>query len=257
MKKILLISLLVISSLFLVSCKDKKIVDNTYEVVFFTYKNDTSVPTIKNISPGSKIEKPTNPIRIGFVFKGWSTVHGSSLESNVFDFDNQVIEKSFTLFAIWEAGSYTIDYHLNGGSFGSNQVPEYEFDGNKRVTFIEPSRLGYQFGGWYLLPIEELGPKDKRVTNTDGIHESINLYAKWDPLKFLVTFNANTDGVSGIPTPSPMLVEYQSLINFPILEDTATHKFVGWFDVVGVEYVNGTPFTKTSRTFANAKWVLK
>ena len=46
--------------------------DDSVTVIFYTYRNDAQVPSLYNVEPNSKIEKPNIiPIRPGYEFDGW------------------------------------------------------------------------------------------------------------------------------------------------------------------------------------------
>lgn len=256
MKKLIAIILVLIALPLLVSCRDKQIKHTTNQVVFFTYRDDASIPTLYGVETGSKIEEPADPIRIGFRFEGWYTDFSVKTEETKWDFDVDIVEKSMTLYANWSTGNYSITYNLEGGSFRPNDKIVYEFSGDKTVVFTNPSKVGYSFGGWYNKPIDEITPADKAITSTKDIFYDLELYANWIPVRYNVTFRINNDGVTGLPNPPILRVDYGTPINFPIPENTATHRFIGWFDANDLEYINGQAFTTTYNTVVFAKWVL-
>lgn len=90
-----------------------------------------------------------NPIRDGYVFKGWATLPNSASEQfnpgGVYNLNQDI-----TLYAVWAKGRFTIHYDANDNGEGT-KVPE---DQTKNINIdmtlneTEPSRNGYIFKGW-------------------------------------------------------------------------------------------------------------
>lgn len=88
----------------------------------------------------------TKPTRTGHTFKGWSTSStattatwsaGGTYTANATD----------TLYAVWQANTYTVSYNANGGSGApSSQTKTY----GKTLTLSNtvPTRTNYNFVGW-------------------------------------------------------------------------------------------------------------
>lgn len=88
----------------------------------------------------------TKPTRTGYKFKGWSTSStattatwsaGGTYTTNATD----------TLYAVWQANTYTVSYNANGGSGApSSQTKTY----GKTLTLSNtvPTRTNYNFIGW-------------------------------------------------------------------------------------------------------------
>lgn len=87
----------------------------------------------------------TKPTRTGYTFKGWATsasgsvayASGASYTANA----------SVTLYAVWQAITYTVSYNANGGSGApSSQTKTY----GKTLTLssTKPTRTNYTFKGW-------------------------------------------------------------------------------------------------------------
>ena len=88
----------------------------------------------------------TKPTRTGYTFKGWSTSStattatwsaGGTYTTNATD----------TLYAVWQANTYTVSYNANGGSGApSSQTKTYGKTLTLRSTV--PTRTNYNFIGW-------------------------------------------------------------------------------------------------------------
>lgn len=221
MKKILSIITLMLVSLLLVSCRDRKFQSKHINVSFYTSRFGFEMDPILNLEPNSLIPEPTViPLREGYNFQGWYT---DLNYTKLWDFDNDRIkDKSIILYAKWGAGFFNIDYVLNGGSYPNDfkELSEYPEDqrdpetneellkylfykvGDNKIIFT-PQRTGYKFAGWYTYQEYEWpnAPEGTDIPRVPGDHGHITLpttqaknivmYAHWDLLRSNVTFNLN------------------------------------------------------------------
>ncbi len=104
--------------------------------------------------------------------------------------------KDVTLYAKWERIANvecTIDYRLNQG-FNNEDNPYYYTIGDE-FDFLEPTREGYQFCGWYTGPFFEPSSRMKGITpETEG---DIILYARWEKKRKAVVINSITSQLTG------------------------------------------------------------
>ena len=186
-----------------------------------------------NTTYGSKITKPSNPSKSStsaatFTFVGW---YKDTTLNQAFDFDNDTITESITLYAKWDATpvEYTVTFNSNGGS---NVLPQSIEYGNKLEKPQNPTKegtetVGYAFAGWY---------KDSLLTeafdfDNDTITTTTTLYAKWDTLnKYTVTF----DSKGGSDVTSQVVLE-GSLIDKPTdptkePSGDEYYDFAGWYE---------------------------
>lgn len=116
MKKIrgLLIFLIMFFTCFFVSCQNE-VENGKYQIVFNlmggTY-ND-SEESVKLISENDEVITPITPVRVGYIFMGWSSKLGQNMISDI-DF-TKPINTSTVVYAIWSLPKIT--YELNGGFF--------------------------------------------------------------------------------------------------------------------------------------------
>lgn len=85
------------------------------------------------------------PTRTGYTFVSWNTSSdgsGTSYQSG----SKYTSNESMTLYAIWEANTYSISYNLNGGSYGSNHPTSGKY--GSTITISNPTRDNYTFTGW-------------------------------------------------------------------------------------------------------------
>lgn len=120
----------------------------------------------KEVTVGGSIEKPTNPTKEGYTFKGW------------YEGENEVTfpytpEADTTLKAHWEAKVFTVTFDTDGGSAVSAQTVKYNMTANKPSQ--DPTKGGAIFAGWY---------KEKTFKNEFDFLKPITaettIYAKWE-----------------------------------------------------------------------------
>lgn len=135
----------------------------TYEVKFVS--GGDAVLDVVKVKENDMVEKPTDPLKEGYVFDGWY------LNGEKFDFSTKII-KDIVLEAKWIKESsfiYTITFDSNGGS----EVESIQIESNGTIDNLPiPKKDGYKFIGWYV--------GDKKVDSNTKITESLTLIAKWE-----------------------------------------------------------------------------
>jgi len=164
----------------------------TYTAVFKAVPVSTSVHIVEfdtsgaddiadvSVTDAEKLTKPQDPVRNGYIFKGWFT---NKELTDEYDFENAVVS-SFTLYAKWEKKQSS----GSGGGGGGTSYCTIEFetdDGSgtekKRIAYNsklkkpeDPTKDGYTFEGWYI--------DEKLETPYDfdtRVKKGFTLYAKW------------------------------------------------------------------------------
>ncbi len=247
-KKIVLLMISLFLLTGMVGCQDQKAYNDLYTVIFYTGA-DTSIikPTyidsLFEVEEGSLVERPEDPTSNGATFLGW---YKEKAAINEWDFDNDRIYESTVIYSSWEITEYAIEYIIDeaGGTFMDPPITTYSVLNN--VIFTSVAREGSRFVGWVLTPIDEYKVGDPILESTTGYYEDLHLYALFDNKDYIVRFRSNLEGV---PNPTIYTIEFSEEMNFPVLPDTATKHFVGWFALDGTEtgewgpqYVNGEVF---------------
>ncbi|MDE7263402.1 MAG: InlB B-repeat-containing protein [Anaeroplasmataceae bacterium] len=196
--------------------------DPTKVKVLFNSKGGSLVPDLTDVEIGSKISKPTDPVREGYTFLGWFKDEDGPLTGK-FNFEEEVITEGITLYARWEINIYTVTFNSNNGSSVESQKVQYDHVASRPVS---PTREGYIFAGWFT---EAAGIHEFDFVNTK-ITGNITLYAKWTPNSstsdvFTVTFNSK-DG-SYVPAIENILPG--SKIQRPTDPIREGYRFLGWF----------------------------
>ena len=110
-----------------------------YDKLQVSINSGTSNNNDENITGyGSKIERPDDPEKDGYEFKGWY------VKDEEFDFDSEVTEDT-QIEAKFDIIQYTINYNLNGGE--AENPREYNVE-TESFDLVNPTKQGYNFAGW-------------------------------------------------------------------------------------------------------------
>lgn len=147
--------------------------------------------------------------------------------------------------------TWKVTFDSKGGSAVSQASVK---DGEKVAKpATDPTREGYQFGGWF---------SDADCTqvfdfNNTTITKNTTLYAKWVPngedMEYVVTFDLNGHG--GTTAPAPVTVTEGGKLTAPTPPTDAEYNFVGWYkDVAGTDEFDFENDTITEAITLYAKW---
>ena len=128
-----------------------------------------------------------------------------------------IISSNQTLYAQWEACTYTVKYDSNKPGTASASVSgttansSHTYDSSKALTSNGYSLTGWTFAGWNTKSDGSgtsyaNGASVKNLTSTCG--GSVTLFAQWTAKQFKVTFNAN--GGTGTANPTSKTCTYDS-----------------------------------------------
>ena len=116
----------------------------------------------------------TKPTRTGYSFQGWSTSTDSSVEYS--PGATYSANASVTLYAVWKANTYTVNYNANGGS-GAPGAQTKTYGVTLKLSTTKPTRTNYNFLGW------GTSPSATSVAYAAGANYTANsgitLYAIW------------------------------------------------------------------------------
>ncbi|MDO4362415.1 MAG: InlB B-repeat-containing protein [Eubacteriales bacterium] len=191
----------------------------------------------------------TTPTRDGYTFKGWNTDpsgNGTAYEAG------KTISVAYgsttTLYAQWEEKSAPgpnpptdlletkLIYNANAAdavNVDPAVVTQNVAHGEKAqfiVTSDKPTRPGYTFAGWSIIPDAEVAYNPDSVVEVEAGAEMI-LYAVWvKNVKLEIIYNGNADGVQNIPGPDVEWVEPNGSFVFTIANGPTRpgYRFVEW-----------------------------
>lgn len=192
----------------------------TIESTFIT----TNDERVAGISYGSEINTPLVS-KTGFEFLGYYDTDNQLIDSNYY----YESDKTFT--ASWQLVDYNINYHLDGGINNENNPNTFTIESN--LSLLEPSKQGFEFGGWYTSPTFE---SQYQITTINGLSGDLDLYAKFTPITYSLTMNNNGGTYGAIITfyDGDEIIYSSSLLYSEYIEDFTPNSkegylFAGWY----------------------------
>ena len=185
--------------------------------VTFDSKGGTAVPPQSKVC-GDKVDAPSGVTKDGYALEGWYTDEQLT-PTKKWDFDNNTLTEDITLYAKWIA-LHTVTFHPNNGeSDFTETVEDGKFANGPTPTF---SKTGFTFDAWYT---DDGAWNDKWDLATRPVTADVDLYAKWKPVTYTITFNAN----GGSPTPAPQSKHYGEKADAPTGVTQAGYTLEGWY----------------------------
>ena len=198
--------------------------------------------------------KPNEFTKHGYTFAGW--LREGTTSPVIGDGDPITITANTTLIAQWTPVTYTINYDANDGTVTPASFSK-TFDTEYTGTLATPTKLGYDFGGWY---VDDDTFATAFTSTTDiyveGQTTPYYIYAKWTPVTYTITYNANGG------TASPTSFEKTYGVEYTGTFATATkmgYTLEGWYVDNGTfanPYTSTTDIYNTTSTIFEifAKW---
>ena len=151
-----------------------------------------------------------NPTKKGYAFIGWTGTDLGDKTMEVVVHSGSYGDRTYT--ANWQVNTYVITYNPNEGIL-ANTIQTVTFD--KEEALAVPSRLGYEFVGWF----------EGTQAYTDGVwcaDKNVELKAEWKIVNYEIKYN-----LDGGTTTNPL--SYTILDNISISEPKKTgYSFDGW-----------------------------
>lgn len=116
----------------------------------------------------------TKPTRSGYTFQGWATSSGGSVAYVAGA--NYTANAAVTLYAVWQANTYAVNYNANGGS-GAPSAQTKNHGIALTLSSTRPTRNGYSFVGWATSAGSTSPSYQPSATYTNNA--PVNLYAVW------------------------------------------------------------------------------
>ena len=220
-----------------------KVKEKEYKITFDANGGTLTGESSKNVTYTKSYGTLPEPTRYGYRFTGWYTeqVNGDRIDSSsILD-----TPEAKTLYAHWDAKSYTVTFAGNGGtpSYTSKTVV---YDA-KYGSLPTASRAGYTFLGWYTDPTN-----GSVVTSATKVKITANqtLYAHWRVNAVTVIFvyaNGQTN--------TTKTINYGSNYTLPTNVTTPTcSSLTGWYDEYGNQITNNTKMYRTTSHTVTARW---
>jgi uncharacterized repeat protein (TIGR02543 family) len=239
------------------------------------------------VADANTVAPPLDPTRTGYTFGGWSKTKGGAAVlgyRNSFTLTGATINDLFssdsttntTLYGVWTAKSYTVDY--DDGYNASNSTIKTEAGKNISGTVAppaDPTRTGYTFGGWSMTKGGAafaacrnnftLNAPLINILFTNDMTTNTTLYAVWTANTYTVRYYSNQPaGSTGTATGAMGSLEAvygQDLTLTANGYTLAGYSFSGWNTLAngsGADnYMNShtfSPWELTSDLDLYAKW---
>ncbi len=165
--------------------------------------------------------------RPGYLFLGWNTKadgSGTAYQAG----DSYLVDKDSTLYAQWEAITYTIEFNGNGADSGATASMVMKFDQAQKLTANGFVRVGYTFLGWNTNPDGSgAAYSDQQLVSnlTDVNGAVITLYAQWKANTYTIYFDAN--GGTGTTESMSMIYGIPKSLT-PNGFSRVGYTFIGW-----------------------------
>ena len=203
----------------------------------------------------------TKPTRTGYTFKGWATSSSGSVAYAAGA--SYTANASATLYAVWQANTYTIKYNANGGT-GAPSSQTKTHGATLTLSSTKPTRASviddgvtttYTFKGW------ATSSSATTVAYTAGskytANASITLYAVWSTATTVTQYDVtyNTNGGSGVS--SQIKTKGTALTLRTTIPTKSGYTFAGWGlseDTTTVSYAAGASYTTDADIVLYAVW---
>ena len=206
---------------------------------------------------------PIGYTKTGYHFQGWaktSTAKEAELDNlaTVINLANTADSK-VTLYAVWEANTYTVAFYANGGTGSQMATQSFTYDKvAKALSKNEYTRTGYNFKGWALTDTAteaeyaDQAKVQNLVVTQDGV---LNLYAVWTAQSYTVSFDAN----GGSTTTVSKKVTYGSTYGTLPTATRIGYDFAGWYTEkeAGTAIIADNTVSITADTTLYARWTAK
>ncbi len=176
-----------------------------------------SYPTDYTVEDGTiTFERPT---RDGYDFDGWS-VDGSDALIKDLSIDATLLGDK-TIAAVWTVIKFNITIELDGGTAGGTYPVDYTIE-DSDIIFDDPTRNGYDFGGWLI------EGSDKPIFDLQidaGSVGDIKITAIWIVIEFNITIELDGGTASGT-YPTDYTIEDDDIVIADPTRDG--YEFGGW-----------------------------
>ena len=211
----------------------------SYSYYSSDYKTPEMIAKILEAAGGSLKFKPSDklpiPTREGYYFEGWFDANGNKVESVT---DDCELEAKWTLL---EEKVFTVTYDLAGGNWADGYTLPEVIKGNFKAP--NPVREGFKFLGWF----------NEKGQQVEAVVEDAALTAKWEEVKFTVTYNGN-GGIVAKQTILDFGNEMVELFNSPTEADKVLTTYTGF---QGSTHPNVKYVFDDAETLAKYKWFLE
>ncbi|MCR5348537.1 MAG: InlB B-repeat-containing protein [Bacilli bacterium] len=184
-----------------------------------------------------------DPAADGYAFLGWYLDPAYGEEDKVDALSSLSIHEPTTLYAKWEAKTFTVTYHAEGHGDVAQQSWSQELTYPSHALSSLPSKVGepdYSFGGWFRYQ----GEAKVLYDPSQYVTEDLELYAVWNQ----ATYEIRVRDYSGPGTATQVLsgYHYQEEVAMPDLPKPEGYHLIGFLEAQSGEEV-GFPYSMPAK----------
>lgn len=194
---------------------------NEYTITFNANGGTTVAAITQNY--GTEVTAPASPSKTGYRFAGW---YADAELKTPYAFTT-IPAEDITVYAAWTLVEYEIVYNLDGGTNDETNPVIYNIE-SKEIVFAAPSKLGYEFAGWF----SDVTFENAVTSLPAGSYGEIELFAKWDIIEYEIEYVTADGTVNENAITYTVETDVTELLN-AILKG---HTFNGWYS--NADYTN-------------------
>ncbi len=212
---------------------------NNYNLTFNANGGSVSPESIQ-VTYDQQVGPLPTPTRGGYTFDAWydNTIGGTKYTSETV----YKVADNTTLYARWNALSYTITIEPNGGNIGAYDNT-YTVGSEQSKTIPNPTRNGYTFVGWTVSwtdssnhAIDSLKPTISGTSTSLSIptdcYGNITLTANWSVVEYTISYILNDGAWKASFTPTTKYTIESATITLPTSAniERVGYTFAGWYE---------------------------
>ncbi|MEG0374941.1 MAG: InlB B-repeat-containing protein, partial [Raoultibacter sp.] len=186
---------------------------NTY-TLSFNSNGGTAIEPQRLVFDTLATAPVNNPVRDGYTFVDWYTEPSFT---NAWNFaTNKMPGADTTLFAKWDANTYSVRFNINEGTDGIMTDQLFTYDAPvKTLSKNTFTKTNHYFAGWAKTPTGPVEFVDQQPVRNIALLGTLDLYAVWKENTYSIEFNPNIPAGSTLSgnTPAMQDVRYSQTIN--------------------------------------------
>lgn len=158
-----------------------------------TDNKETTKTVVSTQGTNYRLASETLFTRSDYTFVGWDTKQDGTGERYAAG-KYIMLQQDITFYAQWAEVSYTVTFDADNGEKNTTQTVTAQ-TGFKVTQPDVPTKEGYTFGGWCYTASD--GTEQKWDFVNGVVQNDFTLTAKWQPVRYTITFNCNGGTING------------------------------------------------------------
>lgn len=202
---------------------------NSYNVSF-DLDGGTGISAPVQVEYGDKVPDPGKPTKAGYTFATWCKDAARTIP---WDFAVDVAGVATTLYAKWDANTYSVHFDGNGGAADPVMIDQvFTYDAPKAALLRNTNtKEGYLFSGWSKTQGGGVDFADGAEVFNLAYSGVVTLYAVWSPITYTVRFHAGS-GEGSMPDQGGFVYDVSATLSSNGFTKVG-HSFAGWATAEG------------------------